>query len=254
MRLLYLIRRRGILNLILLLVATYGIMSFILTIVFIQEIHTPTVSEIADSRKETIPFDTLTEKQLQEGTMVEGKILFNMGEFTKSVDENKEKYTHYAILLDDKVMSFAIDDVKEDSSLHLQASNYRQLLAQNSLSIWQYHAENNGSQNKKKKSKKNKKTVKQVIQENMKYEPGIAFKGKVVKMDSTTEVALRDYVIPEGETEPVFEIVPYVIKSVRPVDLGGLILTYVIIALEGIVGFIALCIYILRMRAHKYYP
>lgn len=253
MSLIRVIRHIGILNFILLLVALIGIMSFILTIEALQDIHIPTTSDIADSRKETTPFETLTEKQLQEGTMVEGNILFNMGDFTKSVD-NKEHYTHYAILLDDKVMSVAICDMNDNVLLGRQASDYRLSLVRNNLSIWQYHDENNDSKNKKKKSKKNKKTVKQIIQENMEYVPGIAFKGKVVKMDSTIEDALRNYVIPKGETEPVFEVVPYEIKSVGSVDLGELVLSYAIIALEGSAGIAALIIYILRRRAGKCFP
>ena len=151
-------------------------------------------------------------------------------------------------------MSIAIEDVEDNFSLERQASTYEQTLAQNDLNIWQYHAEDDNSKTKKKKSKKDKKTVKQVIQETMEHQAGIDFRGKVVKMDSATEEALRNYVTPEGETEPAFEIIPYEIKSVEPVDLGGLILAYAIIALIGIVGVAALCIFILRIRAHKCFP
>lgn len=248
------IRYLGILNFILLLLACFGLMACIFSTVALRDKHTPTVSDIADSKKDAISFETLTEKQLQEGSMVEGKILFNMGNFTDSVDEKQESYTHYAILLGDKVMSIALYDTIDNMDLKKQARNYTTYLTREGLSIWQYHDENDNSKKNKKKSKKNQKTVKQVIQENMANEPGVEFRGKVVKMDAATEEALRNYVIPEGETEPVFETIPYEIKCTRPVDLAENILAYVLTAIEGIVGIAALIIMILRIWAHKTTP
>lgn len=253
MNLFRLTRRRGILNTFLLFIATFGIMASIITFVFMQDLRMPTASDIAESRKEATPFDALTETQLQEGTMVEGKILYNMGDFSTSYNDNVH-YTHHAILLGDKVMSIAIEDVRDNAFMHSQASNYKQILTQNELSIWQYHEDNNSSKNKKKKSKKNKKTVKQVIQENMQYESGIAFKGKIVKMDSKTEDALKNFVIPPEKTKPAFEIIPYEIKCIEPVSIPELIFVFAIPILEAIFGIAALILYIVRMRAHKYFP
>lgn len=255
LRTLHTIQHIGILNFILLLVAPFGIIACIGTFVGVKA-TSPTASDIADSKKEAIPFESLTEKGLQEGTMVEGRILFNMGHFADRVyaNDSKHSYTAYVILLDDKVMSVAIEDAKARTSLERQALNYKLALDQNDLNIWQYHAEDDNSKNKKKKSKKNQKTVKQVIEENMKYTAGVDFRGKVVKLDSATEEALKNYVTPEGETEPAFEIIPYEIKSVEPVNMGELILAYALIALIGIVGVAALYIFILRMRAHKFFP
>lgn len=252
MNIIRIIRHIGILNLILLLVAVYGIMVFIGMIVSFQHTYTPTITDITDSMKEATSLETLTEKQLQEGSMIEGKILFNMGDFfTDNAEEYKEGCTHYAILLGDKIMSIAIHNTDPSYLLDIQATDYEFYLAHNGLNIWQYHAKNNSSKNEK---KKNQKTVKQVIQEKMETEPGVTFKGKVVKMDAATEEALRNYVTSEGETEPVFEVVPYEIKSTGIDNVREFILAYVMVALSGIVGIGALCIYILRMRAHKYFP
>lgn len=250
-----LIRSMGILNFILFLLAFFGLMVFILLIALMPKAtHIPTISEITDSKKETIPFETLTETQLQEGNIVEGIIRFNMGDFTKTVDEDQERYTHYPFLLGDKVMSIAVYDTKDNLALERQAGSYATHLSREGLSIWQYHEENNNSKKKKKKAKKDQKTVKQVIQENMEIEPGVDFRGKVTKMDTATEEALKNYVIPEGGSEPVFEILPYEIKTVRPVNLGGMIYAYLIITLFGIVGTAALVIFIWRMWHHKFSP
>lgn len=51
-----------------------------------------------------------------------------------------------------------------------------------------------------------------------------------------------------------FEVIPYEIKCVRPVELGKLILSYVLTALAGVVGIAALCIFIMRMRLYKTFP
>lgn len=254
MGLIRIIRRVGILNIILFFVAFFGITICVGVFIAMPDSNIPTASDIVDSRKTPVSFETLTEKQLQEGTMVEGAIRFNMDEFAMSPDDKEGRYTHYAILLDDKVMSIAVYDMKDDDSLGRQARDYKQEFIRNDLSILQYHDDKNNAKDKKKKSKKNKKTVKEIIQETMEYEPGISFKGKVVKMDPDTETALRNYVIPEGEAEPAFEVIPYEIKFVRPVNLGELILAYALTVLAGIVGVAALFILVLRMRLHKTFP
>ncbi|MDE6568058.1 MAG: hypothetical protein K2K70_10060 [Lachnospiraceae bacterium] len=254
MGLIRIIRRVGILNIILFFVAFFGITMCVGVFIFMPDSNIPTASDIADSRKTPVSFETLTEKQLQEGTMVEGSIRFNMDDFARSPDDREGNYTHYAILLNDKVMSIAVYDVRDSSSLEHQENEYLREFHRNNLSIWQYHDEENSAKDKKKKSKKNKKTVKEVIQETMEHEIGVSFKGKIVKMDPDTETALRNYVIPEGETEPAFEVLPYEIKFVRPVNLGELILTYGLTVLAGIVGVAAFFILVLRIRFHKTFP
>lgn len=247
-RIIRIIRYMGILNFILFWVALFGILACIpITVMLLLHPDNLTTSEIADIRKETIPFETLTEKQLQEGTMVEGNILINMGEFAKSVDDNKRNYEHYAILLDDKVMSISTYDSDDQSSLGGQASNYRLSLALNKLSFWE-------NRNSKKKSKKNKKIVEQVIQKNKENALGVTFKGKVVIMDGEIEDALRNYIVPSGGTEPAFEVIPYEIKCAGYDKLGEIILFYIIFVLGDIVGIAALCIFTLRMRAHNHFP
>lgn len=251
--LIYFIKRIGILNFILLVVASLAMLSFLLSITeIILTTDNLTFSEIAESRKEAIPFETLTEKQLQEDTMVEGSIFFNMGDFAKSKDDDGDSYKHYAILFDDKVMSAAVHWT-DDSLFGSQATNYRvALLREGNFNVLQYHEGNNNPKNKnKKESQRKQEKVRQIIQETMESEPGIAFKGKVVKMDSTIENDLKDFVTPDGKKEPAFEIIPYEIKIVRH-DIVEYVVFYVLFVLEGVIGIGALCMLIVRLRRRRY--
>lgn len=239
-RLIKIIWFMGVINFILLIVALCGIVAGICGGTALCTAHFPTRAEISDSRKEAIPFEALTEEQLQEGAIVEGRIFWNLDEFTGGPG-----YSHYAVLLGDKVMSVAVDsfDFDNEPLWDQQADDYKHLLAVHGLSVLQYN-----SQDEKMKSTQNDKTVKQIIQEQMQHDSGIAFRGKVVKMDETAKDNLRKHVIPLGKEKPAFKVLPYEIRCMKPIDWAGIFFAFVITVVGGIIGIAALGIFILRMR------
>lgn len=245
-KLIRLIWHIGVLNCLLFIVALFGILMSVTGVLCLRNVHFPTRDEISDSKKKAIPIETLTEEQMKEGAIVEGKIFLNLGEFPEVADNHNDSYSHYAIFIGDKVMSVAIDDFGgKESLLHEQALNYKYLFVKNGLNILQYD-----TQNKTKKSRKNNKAVKQLIQEHMKDEPGIALRGKIIKMDDIVKFNLREHVTPDGKDNPALQVLPYEIQYIEPIDWTEILITYAMVVGGGVLGIATLGILILRRRMY----